>query len=146
VPIVFHDLRLGRIEQIPADQAGDILIRDRHGHWTYQFAVSVDDFDEGVSLVIRGEDLLASTGRQIQLSQLLGRTTPPQFLHHPLITHPGGPKLSKSNRDTGVRELRAAGWPPERVLGLAAVALGLSKGEPIAQAEIGPRILESVRT
>lgn len=140
--IVFHDLRLGRIEQIPAEQVGDILVRDRRGQWTYQFAVAVDDLDQGIDVVIRGGDLLASTGRQIQLAQLLGRKTPPLFLHHPLIAHPDGRKLSKSNRDTGLRELRAAGWTAERVLGQAGAVLGLTKGEPIAQAEIGPRILE----
>ncbi len=141
-PIVFRDLRLGRIEQVPVEQAGDILLRDRHGHWTYQFAVAVDDLDQGIDVVIRGEDLLASTGRQIQLAQLLGRKTPPLFLHHPLITHPDGRKLSKSNRDTGLRELRALGWTAERVIGQAGVVLGLTGGEPISQAEIGPRILE----
>ncbi len=142
MPIVFHDLRLGRLEQIPAEQVGDILIRDRQGQWTYQFAVAVDDFDQGIDVVIRGGDLLASTGRQIQLGQLLGRKTPPLFLHHPLITHPDGRKLSKSNHDTGLRELRAGGWTAERVLGRAGAVLGLTRGEPITLSEIGPRILE----
>ena len=138
--IGFDDLRLGPIEQIPADQAGDILARDRHGHWTYQFAVVVDDLDQGVDLVIRGEDLLASTGRQIQLGRLLGRVPPPRFLHHPLILRPDGQKLSKSNRDTGVRDLRAAGWSVERVLGEAAAALGLTAGEPASMAELVERV------
>ncbi|MEO8500225.1 MAG: tRNA glutamyl-Q(34) synthetase GluQRS [Vicinamibacteria bacterium] len=128
--ITFRDLRLGLVEQIPADQAGDTLARDRHGHWTYQFAVAVDDLEQGVDLVIRGEDLLTSTGRQIQLTRLLGREKPSLFLHHPLITHPDGAKLSKSNRDTGIRDLRAAGWSAERVLGRAAASLGLGKGGP----------------
>ena len=134
--IPFRDLRLGGIEHVPTDQAGDILIRDRHGHWTYQFAVVVDDFEQGVDLVIRGEDLLASTGRQIQLARLLGRKTPPLFLHHPLILRPDGQKLSKSNRDTGVRDLRAAGWSVERVLGAAGASLGLTQGEAISTGEL----------
>ena len=137
--ISFRDLRLGRIEQVPSDQAGDILVRDRHGHWTYQFAVVVDDLDQGVDLVIRGEDLLASTGRQIQLARLLGRKTPPLFLHHPLILRADGRKLSKSNRDTGIRDLRAAGWSAERVLGEAGAALGLTRGEPVSMAEMTAR-------
>ena len=141
--ISFRDLRLGAIEQIPSAQAGDILVRDRHGHWTYQFAVVVDDLDQGVDLVIRGEDLLSSTGRQIQLARLLGRKTPPLFLHHPLILRPDGAKLSKSNRDTGVRDLRAVGWSVERVLGAAAAALGLSKGEPASFAVLTRRLKES---
>ncbi len=141
--ISFLDLRLGPVEQVPADQAGDILARDRHGHWTYQFAVAVDDLDQGVDLVIRGEDLLASTGRQIQLARLLGRKTPPSFLHHPLILRTDGRKLSKSNRDTGIRDLRAAGWSVERVLGEAGAALGLTHGQPTSMAELVLRLKET---
>lgn len=129
--IAFRDLRLGEIEQNPSEQCGDVLIQDRDGHWTYQFAAVVDDIDQGVDLVVRGEDLLASTGRQIQIASLLGRKTPPRFLHHALMTRPDGHKLSKSNRDTGVRELRSAGWSVERVLGQAAAVLGLTAGEPV---------------
>ena len=140
----FDDLRLGPIEQTPSDQAGDILVRDRHGDWTYQFAVVVDDLDQGVDLVIRGEDLLASTGRQIQLARLLGRETPPLFLHHPLIARPDGQKLSKANRDTGIRDLRAAGWSVERVLGRAAGSVGLGDGEPSTLAELLTRVRETV--
>lgn len=121
----FDDLRLGPLVQVPADQCGDLLARDRDGHWTYQFAVVVDDLEQGVDLVIRGEDLLASTGRQIQLARMLGRERPPRFLHHPLILRPDGAKLSKSSRDTGLADLRAAGWTPGRVLGAAAHATGL---------------------
>ena len=81
----FEDLRLGPQEQRPSEQCGDLLVRDRHGNWTYQFAVVVDDWLQGVNLVIRGEDLLDSTGRQIQLARLLGRAQPPAFLHHQLL-------------------------------------------------------------
>ena len=71
----FDDLRHGPQEQRPGEQCGDMLVRDRDGNWTYQFAVTVDDMDQGVTLVIRGDDLLASTGRQIQLARLLGRAS-----------------------------------------------------------------------
>jgi glutamyl-tRNA synthetase/glutamyl-Q tRNA(Asp) synthetase len=121
----FVDLRHGPQEQRPSEQCGDLLVRDRDGNWTYQFAATVDDNVQGVTLVIRGDDLLASTGRQIQLARLLGRREPPQFLHHPLIMKAAaraggsggrGQKLSKSDSDTGIRELRAAGWTPARVI------------------------------
>ena len=121
----FDDLRLGPQSQDPDHQCGDLLVRDRHGNWTYQFAVVVDDLEQGVDLVIRGEDLLASTGRQLRLGSLLGRTKPPQFLHHPLLRHPDGRKLSKSAHDTGLRELRAGGRTRDEVLGLAAQLSGL---------------------
>jgi glutamyl-tRNA synthetase/glutamyl-Q tRNA(Asp) synthetase len=81
----FVDARLGPQEQNPAEQCGDLLLRDRLGQWTYQLAVVVDDWRHEVDLVVRGEDLLPSTGRQIRLGRLLGRPGPPVFLHHPLI-------------------------------------------------------------
>ena len=119
----FVDLRLGPQEQRPSEQCGDLLVRDRDGNWTYQFAATVDDDVQGVTLVIRGVDLLASTGRQIQLARLLGRDEPPAFLHHPLIMKSPTQKLSKSDRDTGIRELRAAGWAPAQVIDAALAAI-----------------------
>ncbi len=112
----FDDARLGPQRQEPAAQCGDLLLRDRLGHWTYQYAVTVDDMRDGIDLVVRGEDLLQSTGRQIRLARMLGRAEPPVFLHHPLILKPGGEKLSKAAGDTGVRELRNAGVSPADVL------------------------------
>jgi glutamyl/glutaminyl-tRNA synthetase len=112
----FVDLGLGPQEQRPSEQCGDLLIRDRDGNWTYQFAATVDDFVQAVTLVIRGIDLLDSTGRQIQLARLLGRDEPPVFLHHPLIMKTADQKLSKSDGDTGIRELRAKGWTAEQVI------------------------------
>jgi len=129
----FDDARLGPQAQDPGAQCGDLLVRDRAGHWTYQFAVTVDDTSEHVDLVIRGEDLLPSTGRQIRLARLLGRRTPPVFLHHPLLLAPTGLKLSKANRDAGIDVLRADGWPAAAVLGLAASGAGLiPKPQPLS--------------
>jgi glutamyl/glutaminyl-tRNA synthetase len=125
----FDDLRHGMQEQRPSEQCGDLLARDRDGHWTYQFAVTVDDLLQGVSLVIRGDDLLASTGRQIQLARLLGRAAPPRFLHHPLIMKSPSQKLSKGDGDTGVRDLRASGLTPGAVIGRAAWLAGLRPAE-----------------
>ena len=113
---VFEDARLGIQRQEPAAQCGDLLLRDRHGNWTYQFAVTVDDWQQGIDLVIRGADLLPSTGRQIRLARLLGRERPPVFLHHPLIMKTPDRKLSKSDGDTGVRDLRARGWTVRQIV------------------------------
>jgi glutamyl-tRNA synthetase/glutamyl-Q tRNA(Asp) synthetase len=121
----FVDLRHGPQAQNPSEQCGDLLVKDRDGNWTYQFAATVDDHVQGVTLVIRGDDLLASTGRQLQLAWLLGRPSPPQFLHHALIMKDPAHKLSKSDGDTGVRELRARGWTAPAVIGHAAFMAGL---------------------
>jgi glutamyl/glutaminyl-tRNA synthetase len=122
----FDDRALGPQVQDPAAQCGDLLVRDRLGNWTYQFAVTVDDWRQDIDLVVRGVDLLASTGRQIRLARLLGRRDPPRFLHHPLIMKAPGEKLSKSDGDTGVRDLRALGWSARAVRD-AAVAAALSE-------------------
>jgi len=121
----FTDLLLGPQRQDPSLQCGDLLLRDRLGNWTYQFAVVVDDMAQDVDLVIRGEDLLQSTGRQIRLASLLGRARPPRYAHHTLIRHPTGEKLSKANRDTALRELRTAGHSAAELLGRAAAIAGL---------------------
>lgn len=142
----FDDLLLGPQEQRPSLQCGDLLIRDRDGQWTYQFAVTVDDWQQGITLVVRGADLLASTGRQLALARLLGRGTPPRFAHHPLIHDAGGAKLSKSAGDAGVRELRAAGLSPSGVIGLAAARGGLiDRPIPIAASEVGRLVVPAPR-
>ncbi len=121
----FVDLRLGPIWQAPSIDCGDVLVRDRHGNWTYQFAVTVDDFAQEIDVIIRGEDLLASTGRQFRLAHLLGRGAMPRTYHHALIRHPDGTKLSKANRDTALREWRRGGATPQALLGQAAHLVGL---------------------
>jgi glutamyl-tRNA synthetase/glutamyl-Q tRNA(Asp) synthetase len=115
----FEDARIGLQRQDPEQQCGDVLLRDRNGNWTYQFAVTVDDWRQGVDTVIRGIDLLPSTGRQIRLARLLGRERPPTFFHHPLIMKTADQKVSKSDGDTGVRDLRSKGWSPGDVIGAA---------------------------
>jgi glutamyl/glutaminyl-tRNA synthetase len=105
-------------------RTGDLPIRDRHGNWTYGFCVVVDDFRQGVDLVIRGRDLLEATPDQIRLGRLLGRETAPTFAHHALVRRPDGRKLSKSAGDTAVREFRAAGGSATSVIAMAASATG----------------------
>ncbi|MBL0173065.1 MAG: tRNA glutamyl-Q(34) synthetase GluQRS [Gemmatimonadaceae bacterium] len=124
--VSFDDLRLGPMAHDPDRQCGDVMVRDRLGHWTYQFAVAVDDVAQHIDVIIRGEDLLASTARQFRLTHLLGRDVPPITLHHPLLVHPHGGKLSKANRDTALQAYRAAGVRPEVLLGEAAFLAGLA--------------------
>ena len=124
----FFDEFLGPQEQDPSRQCGDLLVRDRLGNWTYQFVATVDDHLQKITDVVRGEDLLASTGRQIRLARLLGRSTPPRFWHHPLVMKSPAQKLSKSDGDTGIRDLRAAGWTREAVLEKARALSGKITG------------------
>jgi glutamyl-tRNA synthetase/glutamyl-Q tRNA(Asp) synthetase len=132
-----EDLRHGWLEQRPSEQCGDLLVKDRAGNWTYQFAAAVDDYVQGVSLVIRGEDLLPSTGRQLQIARLLGRRELPQFFHHALIMKTPEQKLSKSDGDTSIRAMREAGYAAPAVIGRAAVLAGLLPAiRDVAAAEV----------
>lgn len=123
---VFVDGLLGEQRQDPSQQCGDLVLRDRTQQWTYQFAVTVDDLTQGIDLIVRGEDLLASTGRQIHLASLLGRERPPLFLHHPLIRDGVGAKLSKKTASSPIRDMRLAGQGVGTVLGSAAYSVGLT--------------------
>lgn len=135
--VAFDDLCVGPQRQVPAQQCGDLLLRERSGHWTYQFAVTVDDLDQGIDVVLRGEDLLASTGRQWQLRAMLGAGAMPVVGHHPLLRQPDGRKLSKSDGATGLEALRADGWTPARVLGTAAHLAGLtSRAAPLPASDL----------
>ena len=135
--VTFDDARHGVTTETPSWQCGDLLIRDRLGNWTYQFGVVVDDALHSIDLVVRGDDLFASTGRQIQLARLLGRDIPPVFLHHALVMKSPTQKLSKSDGDSGVRDLRAAGWSAARVIGHAAHLAGLvDTGRDIDAADV----------
>ena len=132
----FDDLLLGRRAGAAAGE-GDLLVRDRHGNWTYHLCVVVDDARHGVDLVIRGRDLLDATARQLRLGGLLGRERPPAFLHHPLVLKPGGAKLSKADNDTAIRDLLTAGHTPADLLGWAAAAVGLMpEPRPVAPDEV----------
>jgi glutamyl-Q tRNA(Asp) synthetase len=92
--ICFKDLRGGDISQNISCVCGDFAVRRGDGEFAYQLAVVVDDHLAGVTQVVRGEDLLASTPRQIYIQSLLGYQQP-EYLHLPLVTAPGGSKLSK---------------------------------------------------
>jgi glutamyl-tRNA synthetase/glutamyl-Q tRNA(Asp) synthetase len=131
------DLLAGPLADEPA-ATGDLLVRDRAGNWTYPFCVVVDDARHGVDLVIRGRDLLHATSVQVRLGRLLGRETPPRFVHHPLVRHASGRKLSKADGDTAVRTLLDAGATPRELFGRAARLAGLRADErPIEAAELG---------
>jgi glutamyl-Q tRNA(Asp) synthetase len=103
-PIAFTDRLHGVQRQALADDVGDFVVRRSDGLFAYQLAVVVDDAWQGITDVVRGADLLASTPRQIFLQRALGLPTP-RYLHVPVAIDASGAKLSKQ---TGARALGAA--------------------------------------
>lgn len=99
--ITFDDRWLGRLTQHLATEVGDFVLKRADGYWAYQLAVVVDDADQGVTDIVRGTDLLESTGRQIYLQRLLNLTTP-SYMHVPVVLNELGEKLSKQ---TGAKAL-----------------------------------------
>lgn len=92
--IAFEDRIAGRVEENVAERTGDFVVRRADGLFAYQLAVVVDDAEQGVTQIVRGADLLASTPRQIALQRALGYATP-SYAHLPLVTNPDGTKLGK---------------------------------------------------
>lgn len=115
--IEWDDLRLGHFSENPKFQCGDFPIKDRDKQWTYQFAVCVDDLNEGITHIVRGEDIRNSTARQITLMEALGMKQRPIYLHHPLITDPSGKKLSKRELAHSLRQDKEMGILPETLFG-----------------------------
>src|SRR5690606_14313239 len=108
----------------PGRIRGDFVVQKRDGGPAYQLAVVVDDAASGVTHVLRGDDLVPSTPRQMLLYRALGRE-PPAFGHLPLLVGPDGRRLAKRHGDTSLAALRAAGVPPECVVGYLAASAGL---------------------
>lgn len=127
------DRRLGPQHQDVACEVGDFVLRRADGLWAYQLAVVVDDAQQGITHVVRGEDLADNTARQILLQRALGLAAP-AYLHTPLVLDAHGEKLSKRNGAQAVdvsqplAALEAAG----RTLGLS--AHGASPVQWLAQA------------
>ena len=114
---VWNDRRLGAQQQVVTQAVGDFVLRRADGLWAYQLAVVVDDADQGVTHVVRGEDLADNTARQIVLQQALDLPTP-RYLHTPLVRGTNGEKLSKQNGAEALPE----GQEPQALANLQAAA------------------------
>lgn len=134
VPPTFVDALAGRAP--PGLGAGDFVVRRADGVHAYQLAVVVDDRAMGITEVVRGDDLLASTPRQIALHRALG-SEPPAWMHVPLVLGPDGVRLSKRHGAIGIATWRDRGVRPERIVGLLAASLGLvPAGTSVAAREL----------
>lgn len=131
----FHDALCGEIAQDVSREVGDFVIQRIDGVASYQLAVVVDDARSGITHVLRGEDLLASTPRQLLLQRALGYAQP-LYAHVPLMMDAEGKRLAKRDGPSTVAGLRELGWAPERVVGLLAGSCGLNDGSPISAAEL----------
>lgn len=117
---------------------GDFVVWKSAGTPAYQLAVVADDVDMGITEVVRGDDLLPSTPRQLLLYRAMGKP-PPRFFHVPLVTGPDGKRLAKRHGDTRLATLRANGVPPERLIGALAYSCGWAeKGDTISAGELLP--------
>lgn len=117
---------------------GDFVIWRAVNVPAYQLAVVVDDAAACVTEVIRGDDLLTSTPRQLLLYRALG-LPPPEFAHVPLVVGEDGRRLAKRHGDTRLSALRAAGVPAEKLVGLLAHSCGwIDRPEPITAKELVP--------
>ena len=130
----FSDLLQGRW---PAGTGGgDFVVRRADRIWAYQLAVVVDDAGMGITEVIRGDDLLSSTPRQLALFAALDRS-PPAFAHLGLVVDEAGTRLSKRHHAAALRALREAGHSAEAIVGLLARSLGLQhEPTPIRAADL----------
>jgi glutamyl-tRNA synthetase len=124
--VVLDDLIKGRIV-FASEELDDLIIARADGVPTYNFCVVVDDMDMGITHVIRGDDHVNNTPRQINILKALG-ATPPRYAHVSMILGSDGQKLSKRHGALGVMEYRAMGFLPEALLNYL-VRLGWSHGD-----------------
>jgi len=134
----FVDRVLGPQSFTLSDCGGDFALRRSDGVWAYQLAVVTDDIRMGVTQIVRGEDILMSTPRQIRLYRLLGGTIP-EFAHIPLLHDALGERLAKRHKSLSLTELRSRGCRPEAIVGWLAHLAGLTENDtalsPAALAE-----------
>lgn len=127
-----QDRIVGTIEE-PVD---DFVVRRVDGVAAYNLAVVVDDADQGVDQVVRGDDLVHTTPRQVLLQQLLDLPTP-DYVHVPLVYGPDGERLAKRHGAISLRDQLALGHTPAAVLGLLAASAGLAeRGEEPTAAQV----------
>lgn len=122
-PIAWDDREKGPQSDSPARAAGDFVLQRGDGVFAYQLACAVDDWAMGITDVIRGDDLLSSTPRQIAILNALGTDRVPSYGHLPLVKAADGSRLAKRTPGALVRDLRAKGISPKEILAILSGAL-----------------------
>lgn len=134
--VEFDDALHGRCGFDVQRQLGDFVVFRNDGIASYQLATVVDDHAQGITEVVRGNDLLTSTARQLLLYRALG-LTPPRFLHVPLVLDAAGQRMAKRRDSTRLAALREAGIPAAQVVGALAASCGwAAPGERAMPAEL----------
>ncbi|QEG42387.1 tRNA glutamyl-Q(34) synthetase GluQRS [Roseimaritima ulvae] len=136
VELEFDDLVLGTQSLNPARQLGDFPLTRKTGEAAYQLAVVLDDGLMGINQVVRGDDLVPSTFRQIELFDAFSFDRP-TFAHVPLVCGTDGRRLAKRHGDTRLSMFREQGVRPQQIVGWAAASSGLID----RQEEVWPRVL-----
>lgn len=134
----FDDVFASRQTRRPGETIGDIVLWTKRGTPSYQLAVVVDDHRQGVTDVVRGDDLLDSAARQILLYRALELSPEPSYTHLPLVLGPDGRRLAKRHGDTRLSHYRELGVPAERLIGLLASWCGLAR-TPMSASEFADR-------
>jgi glutamyl-tRNA synthetase len=124
--VEFEDGFAGPVRQSPAESVGDFVLWTKRGQPAYQLAVVVDDHRQGVTQIVRGDDLLDSAARQLLLYRALGYRPEPAYTHLPLVVGPDGRRLAKRHGDTRLTAYQEAGIAAARVVGLLGYWCGVS--------------------
>ncbi len=132
----FTDGFAGEQSLSPLESVGDFVVWTKRAQPSYQLAVVVDDARQGITHIVRGDDLLDSAARQILLYRALGLTEPSHWCHLPLVIGEDGKRLAKRHGDTRTATYRERGVPAERVIGLMAFWCGIvDERAPMSAAE-----------
>lgn len=134
--MTWHDELLGPQSLDAKRLLGDFIIARNYGPAAYQLAVTVDDHAQGITLVLRGDDLVYSTYRQLAIYTAMNWPSP-SWMHVPLVVGLDGKRLAKRHGDTRLAEFRAQGFKPQQILGSIAQSLSLTNSDaPLSASDL----------
>lgn len=138
--VMVEDAFAGPSVRNPWRSIGDFVVWTRRGQPSYQLAVVVDDARQGITDIVRGDDLLDSAARQMLLYDALGLGPPPKYFHLPLVRGEDGRRLAKRHGDTRVDTYLAAGVPAERIIALLGRWCGVGPADRLNSRDFAARL------